>query len=105
MKFIKTLSIVAATTALLFGGATQAQDKGSIGVSMPTSLATSEGRLPSHSNFAHCAPTSELMTRGLVGCATRKNESAPSWRNRATQFISVRCGRHNGAPSRSMART
>ena len=36
MKFIKTLTIVAACSALLFGGAAQAQDKGTIGVSMPT---------------------------------------------------------------------
>ena len=36
MKFIKTLSLVAVTTAMLFSGAAQAQDKGSIGVSMPT---------------------------------------------------------------------
>jgi putative multiple sugar transport system substrate-binding protein len=36
MKFIKTLTLVAATSALLFGGAAQAQDKGTVGVSMPT---------------------------------------------------------------------
>ena len=36
MKFIKTLTLIAATSALLFGGAAQAQDKGTVGVSMPT---------------------------------------------------------------------
>jgi putative multiple sugar transport system substrate-binding protein len=36
MKFIKTLTVVAATGALLFGGAARAQDKGTVGVSMPT---------------------------------------------------------------------
>ncbi len=37
MKFnTKTLTLVAATAALLFGSAAQAQDKGTIGVSMPT---------------------------------------------------------------------
>jgi putative multiple sugar transport system substrate-binding protein len=36
MKFIKTLALVAAAGALLFGAAAQAQDKGTIGVSMPT---------------------------------------------------------------------
>jgi len=36
MKFIKTLTLVAATSALLFGGTAQAQDKGMVGVSMPT---------------------------------------------------------------------
>jgi len=37
MKFIsQTLTLAAATGALLFGGAAQAQDKGTVGVSMPT---------------------------------------------------------------------
>ncbi len=36
MKFIKTLSLIAATSALMFGSAAQAQDKGTVGVSMPT---------------------------------------------------------------------
>ena len=37
MKFhTKTLTLLAATAALLFGNAVQAQDKGTIGVSMPT---------------------------------------------------------------------
>jgi len=36
MKFIKTLTLAAAAAALLLGGAAQAQDKGTIGVSMPT---------------------------------------------------------------------
>ena len=36
MKFIKTLIVAAATGALLLGGTARAQDKGTIGVSMPT---------------------------------------------------------------------
>lgn len=36
MKFTKTLTLIAATSALLFGSAVQAQDKGTVGVSMPT---------------------------------------------------------------------
>jgi putative multiple sugar transport system substrate-binding protein len=36
MKFIQTLTLAAAAGALLFGGAAQAQDKGTVGVSMPT---------------------------------------------------------------------
>ena len=36
MKLIKTLTLAATAAALLLGGAAQAQDKGTIGVSMPT---------------------------------------------------------------------
>ena len=36
MKIITTLAAAAATAALLLGGAAQAQDKGTVGVSMPT---------------------------------------------------------------------
>ena len=36
MKLIKTLTLAAATCARLFGGAASAQDKGTVGVSMPT---------------------------------------------------------------------
>jgi putative multiple sugar transport system substrate-binding protein len=36
MKIITTLATAAATAALLLGGAAQAQDKGTVGVSMPT---------------------------------------------------------------------
>jgi putative multiple sugar transport system substrate-binding protein len=36
MKFIKTLTLIGATSALMFGSAAQAQDKGTVGVSMPT---------------------------------------------------------------------
>ncbi len=36
MKFTKTLTLIAATSALLFGSTVQAQDKGTVGVSMPT---------------------------------------------------------------------